>query len=153
MVQPAYGPLELSRGECLALLPSAPFGRLVFTEGAMPAVLAVNFLLTSDGVVVRTREGSAIARAAASGAVVAFQADDIDPQRRTGWTVTVVGTARAVTDAVERERLDELQLIPWLGGDRNLLVVIELGPVSGLRIGGAEPVHVDAAAQQVGAGS
>jgi hypothetical protein len=148
MVQTEYGALELSRSECLALLPSAPYGRLVFTEGALPAVLAINFLLTSDGVVLRTRENGAIARAAAAGAVVAFQADDIDPQRRSGWTVTVVGTARAVTDPVERARLDELQLIPWLDGDRNLLVVVEVGPVSGLRVGGAEPVHPAAVRKQ-----
>lgn len=144
MTESGYGAVELSRSECLSLLGSAPFGRLVLTECAMPVVLAVNFVLLPDGIVIRTRAGSTIDRAAATGAVVAFEADEIDPHRRTGWTVTVVGPCHLVQDPLEQLRLAELPLTPWVGGDRSQLVVVELGPITGRRIGGAEPAHAAA---------
>ena len=127
---------ELSRPECLALLPTVPFGRLVFTEGALPAVIPVNFLLDSAGLVVRTAPGSSVARIA-TGTVVALQADDVDTAQRCGWSVTVVGQARTVRDPVELARLEALPLSPWVAGDRNAYVVVEVGIVTGRRIGGA----------------
>lgn len=133
------GAVELSREECLSLLATAPFGRLVLTEGALPAVLPVNFLLDPAGIVIRTAEGSSTALA--DGSVVAFQADCIDPVRRAGWTVTVVGRATTVRDELQRSRLAALPLRPWAPGRRDTLVVVDLGLVSGRRIGGAEPAH------------
>lgn len=133
------GLVELSREECLALLASAPFGRLVLTEGALPAVLPVNFLLDPAGIVIRTAEGSSTSLA--DGSVVAFQADSVDPVRRAGWTVTVVGRATVVRDELLRSRLAALPLRPWAPGRRDTLVVVDLGLVSGRRIGGAEPAH------------
>lgn len=133
------GTVELSREECLSLLASAPFGRLVLTKGALPAVLPVNFLLDSAGIVIRTAVGSS--PSLADGSVVAFQADSIDPVRRAGWTVTVVGRATVVRDELQRSRLAALPLRPWAPGCRDTLVVVDLGLVSGRRIGGAEPPH------------
>lgn len=133
------GTVELSREECLSLLVTAPFGRLVLTQGALPAVLPVNFLLDAVGIVIRTSAGSSTALA--DGSVVAFQADSIDPVLRAGWTVTVVGRASVVRDEVQRSRLSALPLRPWAPGRRDTLVVVDLGLVSGRRIGGAEPAH------------
>ena len=133
------GTVELSREECLALLAGVPFGRLVITEGALPAVLPVNFLLDPAGIVIRTAEGSSTSLA--DGAVVAFQADSIDPVRQAGWTVTVVGRASIVRDELQRSRLAALPLRPWAPGRRDTLVVVDLGLVSGRRIGGPEPAH------------
>ena len=127
---------ELTRAECLALLPTAPFGRLVFTEGALPAIIPVNFLLDPAGIVIRTAEGSSVGRVA-DGSIVALQADEVDVARRTGWSVTVVGKARTAEDAVEVERLAALPLRPWAAGDRNTFVVVEIGMVNGRRIGGS----------------
>jgi hypothetical protein len=140
MMDTEYGARELSRDECLALLRTAPFGRLVFTEGALPALLTVNFVLDAAGIVLRTKEGSRICRAAAQ-SVVAFQADDIDVGTRSGWTVTVVGQASVVTDPLVVDRLAGLGLETWVAGERNTFVVVDLGLVSGLRIGGPEAPH------------
>ncbi len=125
----------LTRPECLSLLPTVPFARLVFTEGALPAVVPVNFILDSAGIVLRTAAASAVARIA-DGAVVAVQADDVDPTRRTGWSVTVVGQARRARDEGEVTRLSALPLQPWVAGERNTFVVVEIGIVTGRRIGG-----------------
>ncbi len=140
MMETEYGARELPRDECLALLPTVAFGRLVFTEGALPALLTVNFVLDSAGVVLRTTQGSRICRAA-NASVVAFQADAIDPEHRSGWTVTVVGQANVVTDPLFISRLAGLPLSTWVPGERNTFVVVDVGLVSGLRLGGAELAH------------
>ena len=131
---------ELSRQECLALLTTEPYGRLVLVRGGLPSVYPVNFVLDGAGLVIRTREGSTLC-AAAGAAAVALQADSIDRERRSGWSVTVVGRARIADDPVEVGRLAELPLQPWVRGERNVFVVVEVGMVSGQRIGGAEQVH------------
>lgn len=126
---------ELTREECLSLLATVPFGRLVFTEGALPAVIPVNFVLDAAGIVLRTAADNSVARIA-GGSIVAMQADEIDTTRRTGWSVTVVGQARTSRDPVEAARFAGLPLQPWVAGERNTFVVVEVGFVTGRRIGG-----------------
>ena len=135
---------ELDRTQALSLLATAPFGRLVFTEGALPAVLAVSFALDGGRIVVRTRTGGSIS-SAVPGQVVAFQADDLDPVRRSGWSVTVVGHASRVDDPLERDRLSALPVAPWTPGERRTVIAIDIGLVTGRRLGGAEPPHADLA--------
>jgi uncharacterized protein len=128
---------DLTRSECLAFLRSAEFGRLVFTQGALPAVLPVAFLLDGERIVLRTSAGGTVA-SSVDRMVVALQADHIDVARRSGWTVTVIGAARLVTDEPERSRLAELPLVPWVAGGRDTYVVLPADLVSGVRIGGPE---------------
>lgn len=123
----------LSRWECIALLASAPIGRIVFTDRALPAVQPVNFLLDGEAIVIRTGVGSKLA-AAASNAIVAFEADDVDAQMRTGWSVTAVGHARAVDDPEEIVRLSRLPLAPWAPGSRDHFIVVDPEQLSGRRI-------------------
>lgn len=151
----AHASRELSRAECLALLATEPYGRLILVRGGLPTVVPVNFVLDGSGIVVRTSPGSPVASAPAATAV-AFQADCIDRDTRSGWSVTVVGRARLPHDALEAERLAALPLHPWVAGDRDSYLVVELGVVSGRRIGGPEPRHVGAehvGAEHVGAES
>ncbi|MET7339651.1 pyridoxamine 5'-phosphate oxidase family protein [Nonomuraea sp. NPDC005650] len=127
----------LSREECLGLLSTAPIGRIVFTDHALPAVQPVNFQLNGHSIVIRTAIGSKLA-AATRHAVVAFEADQFDPELRTGWSVTTVGRARAVTDPDEINRLTALPLTAWAPGSRDHYIVVDAEQVSGRRIiGGA----------------
>lgn len=103
---------ELDEEECRRLLGTAVLGRLAFTEGALPAIQPVHFALLGGTVVIPTRPGSKVTAAAAH-TVVAFEVDDFDPVRRTGWSVTVVGPSRLVTDADDLAALDALGLAPW----------------------------------------
>jgi nitroimidazol reductase NimA-like FMN-containing flavoprotein (pyridoxamine 5'-phosphate oxidase superfamily) len=80
----------LDQDECLRLLQSVPLGRLVFTQGGLPAVRLVNFCIDGNTIVFASEDGEKY-RAAERGDVVAFQADDIDVDRHLGWTVTSVG--------------------------------------------------------------
>ncbi len=123
----------LSRQECLRLLSCAPIGRIVFTDRALPAVQPVNFRLDGEHIVIRTSIGSKLA-AATRHAVVAFEADEFDPDLRTGWSVTVVGHARAVHDLDEIARLAALPLTAWAPGNRDHYIVVEAEQVTGRRI-------------------
>jgi uncharacterized protein len=134
MLQTESGARDLSREECLALLPTTPVGRLVFTDRALPAVIPVNFVLDHGQIVIRTGAGSTLA-AAVRGSVVAFEVDDFDRNVKNGWTVTVTGQARQVVDPQELDRLTQLDLEPWAGGDRHNFIVIPIELVSGRRVG------------------
>ena len=134
MLQTESGARELTRDECLSLMSSVPVGRLVFTDRALPAIVPVNFLLDHGQVVVRTGASSTLA-AAVRGSVVAFEVDDFDSGARNGWCVTITGRARQVIDPDEVERLSELGLEPWAGGDKPNFVVVPVELVTGRRVG------------------
>ncbi|MEU7816968.1 pyridoxamine 5'-phosphate oxidase family protein [Pseudonocardia sp. NPDC049154] len=107
--------VDLDRAECLTLLASEGVGRVVVTQKSLPAAHPVHYVLDGEEVVFRTPRGSTLA-AAVLHAVVAFQADDVDLEGRSGWTVYGIGEAYEV---VEPGRLDALQraLSPWWGTD------------------------------------
>ncbi len=132
------GPMltRLSRGQCLRLLASARFGRIVYTRQALPAVELVNFALDHGDIIIKTDAGGKLA-AAAAGAVVAFEADDVHPGDCSGWSVTVVGQARAVTGRDEAAGLERLGLRSWAPGDRDHFIRISPGIVTGRRLGAA----------------
>jgi uncharacterized protein len=97
----------LSEEECHRLLSEGSQGHLAYTDGALPAILPVTYVLQDGQVVVATRRDGSLA-AALRGSVVAFGIDSWDGGLGTGWGVTVVGPTRLVTDPDEARRLDEL---------------------------------------------
>ncbi|MET0993803.1 MAG: pyridoxamine 5'-phosphate oxidase family protein [Mycobacterium sp.] len=136
---------DLDREQCLELLQTVRVGRLVFTEDALPAVQPVNFRLWHGHVVVRIGGGAKLA-AAARNLVVGFQADELDPDLRTGWSVTVVGHAQGITDASELVELAGTFSQPWVDGRRDHFVRIRTEQVTGRRL--RAPVDVQPTEQQ-----
>lgn len=124
---------DLDREQCLRLLETVRVGRLVFTEGALPAVHPVNFRLWRGNVVVRVAGGAKL-EAASRNLVVAFQADDLDPDLRTGWTVTVVGHAQRITDVDELVELSGTFVQPWAEGPRDHFIRIRIEKVTGRQL-------------------
>jgi hypothetical protein len=126
---------ELAPAECMTLLGTVPFGRIVFTARALPAVRLASHLVDDGRVIVRTGSDAAIISPgmAAAGTVVAYQADAIDLVRSLGWSVTVVGTAHRVTApgiaAAFRRGLSDLAD----GGD-DQVIAIDVGMVTGFRL-------------------
>ena len=114
---------QLSRDECLQLMASVPVGRVIYTQRALPAVDLVNFALHHGDIVIRTDRGGKLA-AAARGAVVAFEADCLDPAHDAGWSVTAIGPSREVTDPGEIGRLQEIGLSSWAPGVREHFIRI-----------------------------
>ena len=125
---------HLSRQECLRLVGQVPLGRIVYTRQALPAVELVNFALHDGDIVIRTDSGGKLA-AATRGAVVAFEADSMDLAAHAGWSVTVVGYSRAVTDSEEILRLVQTGLQPWAPGERDHFIRISPEIVNGRRLG------------------
>lgn len=125
---------QLTRDECLRLLASVPVGRIVYTRRAMPAVELVNFTIDAGDIVVRTDGGGKLA-AATHGAVVAFEADELDVGRRRGWSVTAVGYSREVTDPDDLARLRQVGPRPWAPGDREHFIRLTPGILTGRRLG------------------
>ena len=134
-------PRTLSREQCLALVASVPVGRVVYTDQALPAVMPMNFVLDGDEVVIHTASDSTLA-AAVRNAVVAFQADDFDPDATTGWSITITGHARLVEDTEEVARLTRLSLRPWFPAVNGQFIRIPARYVAGHRLGPA--AHTDA---------
>lgn len=117
----------LTREQAIRLLRSVPMGRVAFTYRAMPAIRPVNHMVDDAGrIIIRSHEGSAIVSTADArrGAVVTYEADQIDTCARAGWTVVVTGLARIVDDpgraAAYREALH-----PWVTGQMDYIISIE----------------------------
>ena len=134
------GLLELSQAECLRLLADAPFGRIVFTSKAMPAIRPVNHIMDGGAIIIRTRIGTA--HRSATGTVVAYEADDIGPAGTPGWSVAVVGRASPLTDELECARYRQV-LPSWVTGTRDDIIGIRPDMVDGFRLvpdsGSTEP--------------
>jgi nitroimidazol reductase NimA-like FMN-containing flavoprotein (pyridoxamine 5'-phosphate oxidase superfamily) len=123
----------LNPEQCLELLQTVRVGRLVFTESALPAVQPVNFRLHRGQVVIRVAGGAKLA-AATDRSVVAFEADELDPDLRTGWSVTVVGHAEPITEVAELLEISGTWLQPWADGRRDHFVRIRTQKVTGRKL-------------------
>ncbi|MER7572596.1 pyridoxamine 5'-phosphate oxidase family protein [Streptomyces sp. NPDC126514] len=137
----AAGPrrsIELDSVEALRLLGSVSFGRIVFTQHALPMIRPVNHVLVDSGdIVIRIHDGAALTsrtrQAGAPGVVVAYEADAIDPQTHLGWSVVVTGYAHPVTDTDELARYATV-LRPWSQQTMDHAVRIRPDLVTGVRL-------------------
>ena len=132
---PGRETVELDRDEAMWLLAGAPYGRVVFTQDALPAIRPVNHLVDNGEIILRTRLTSRLTSAvrAESTTVVAYEADDIDPVRHVGWSVVVTGFAHAVTDPARIACYQKL-LALWMDSVMDGVIAIEPGIVTGLRL-------------------
>ncbi|WP_042365651.1 pyridoxamine 5'-phosphate oxidase family protein [Streptacidiphilus neutrinimicus] len=94
----------LDHAQCLALLAACPYGRLVFTEQALPVVVPVSCLLDPDGLVIGDG-GDRRLDHLGDGDVVVFQADRPDPRGRCTESVAVTGHVERIRDPAEIGRL------------------------------------------------
>jgi uncharacterized protein len=125
----ANGVEVLGCRECFALMRSAPFGRVIFTEQALPAVEPVSFALDGDDVIVATAPGSTLA-SASRGTIVAFETDDVDADGTTGWSVILIGQTSTAGSVAE---IGRLPMRSW-PGRRDHLIRIRGEFVSGRRV-------------------
>jgi Pyridoxamine 5'-phosphate oxidase len=125
---------ELTRDESLRMMGSVPFGRVVFTSRALPAIQPVSHLLVGEQIIIRASLGAAIRSAVhGTGTVVAYQADLIDPAVRIGWSVVVIGRAhRVVSEALAVRYRRSLR--PWIDEEMDEVIAIDADLVTGCRI-------------------
>ncbi|MEU8226133.1 pyridoxamine 5'-phosphate oxidase family protein [Kribbella sp. NPDC048915] len=123
----------VSEAECLRLLGSVAIGRLVYTRNGLPAVRLVNFILDTATIVFSSGPGDKFL-AAERGDVVAFEVDDVDLERHTGWTVTAIGHLSVVSDDEAAELRRTLPIRSWLPMDNPRLVRLGVETVHGRRL-------------------
>lgn len=110
-----HGLEVLPLAQCLTLLRSRPLGRLGYIDAGQPSIVPVNHLVDGSGIVFRSLSGAKL-DSAVVGQPVAFQLDDHDPSRGTGWSVLVRGTAMLLDDPAEIARFAE-ELESWAVAD------------------------------------
>jgi hypothetical protein len=130
---PSWTAEALDDAECRRLMSTADFGRLAFTQGALPVVQPVRFAIGHGQVVIPTRAGSKLARAV-RGAVVAFEVDRLDPLTGVGWTVTVVGPAHVLTHSDDVAAAALLGVRTWIPTDHYSYVAVQIGILRGYRV-------------------
>lgn len=129
-----HGLEVLSLAQCLTLLRSRPLGRLAYIDAGQPSIVPVNHLVDGSGVVLRSLSGGKL-DAAAVGQPVAFQLDDHDPARGSGWSVLVRGNAVLVDDPAQIARFAE-ELESWAIDDPSQATWIRIvaDEISGRRL-------------------
>lgn len=111
-VTDAQGLEIIETDTCLRLLGDQYLGRVAVVSRGRPTIRPVNYLLDGRNILIRTAPGTLLA-AGRAGASAAFEVDGIDEIYHSGWSVVLQGELRAVVDADERRRLDQLPLWPW----------------------------------------
>ena len=129
-----HGLEVLPLAQCLSLLRSRPLGRLAYVDAGTPVIVPVNHLVDGHNVVLRTLAGGKLDTAIMNGQV-AFQIDDHDPARGTGWSVLVKGHAELVDDDEAISRY-EGELDSWASTDAGAMAWIRIvaDEISGRRL-------------------
>jgi nitroimidazol reductase NimA-like FMN-containing flavoprotein (pyridoxamine 5'-phosphate oxidase superfamily) len=124
-------PREISPHECEDLLRSGVIGRVALSTPDGPLIIPVNYTVVDDTIVIRTSAYSALATYGRD-AMLAFEVDHLDQERRSGWSVVARGRAWGETDADELARIRaKTSPRPWAGGSRNIYLRIRWGELSG----------------------
>lgn len=103
----------MSLDECVRLIPTQVLARLAFVFDGEPVILPVTVGLDDLAVVFRTSWGTKM-QAAIDGQPVAIEVDQVDPAKRTGWSVVVKGIASVVYDPEQTQRWERLRVPYWL---------------------------------------
>ncbi|KAA6215731.1 helix-turn-helix domain-containing protein [Streptomyces filamentosus] len=127
--------VELDETECWSLLDGRGVGRIGVEGTDGLAVFPVNYQVLDESLVFSTAPESALGRAAAAGAEVAFEEDRLDEAFRRGWSVLLVGPVHALSDPAEAMGMSRAVTVrPWSGDGRDTVVRLVPRRVTGRRI-------------------
>lgn len=126
---------RLDEATALELLAAAPYGRIVFVRDGEPEIRPMSHIVDDRQVIIRTRLVAAVSDTLAghSGLRMTYEADDMDIERRLGWSVIVSGTAAPVADPARQAHYKQ-QLRTMLAGADDTIIAIEPKTVTGIRI-------------------
>ncbi|MBV8304448.1 MAG: pyridoxamine 5'-phosphate oxidase family protein [Acidimicrobiia bacterium] len=125
----------LTESECQTLLRQASLGRVGVATAGVAMMMPVTYAMVGDDVVFRTGVGLKL-DAARAGKTMTFEVDAFDPERRSGWSVLVVGTGEEIEPSDLYGR-DALSLWPAAPGQRHHVVRIRTDLLTGRRFGPA----------------
>ncbi|MFB9836907.1 pyridoxamine 5'-phosphate oxidase family protein [Actinoallomurus acaciae] len=120
----------LGRDTCLSLLCSVDVGRVAWaTDDGEVTVVPVNFTLAGEDIVFGTAAGGKL-DAVRSGRMISFEADDLEPALRSGWSVLAVGRAEITAETEPAG----LWPVPWDRRPKPYLIRLHPERVSGYRL-------------------
>lgn len=124
----------IDHDECVELLAADEIGRLAYNAGHSPTIVPVNYRMDGEAVVFRTDAGMKLD--VGRRAPVAFEVDAFDRATRSGWSIVVTGWFEEVTeyDAATYDRVHELPVDPWAGGEKDHWVRIVPSRITGRRV-------------------
>jgi nitroimidazol reductase NimA-like FMN-containing flavoprotein (pyridoxamine 5'-phosphate oxidase superfamily) len=128
---------RMDRAECFALLEAEDVGRLAVVQGDMPAIFPVNYLLDGEDIVFRSAPGTKVVHGA--DAPAAFEIDHLDRAERRAWSIVATGHLEVVDprdDAMARLR--QLPIRPWAAGDKDIVMRLVVGTITGRVLGGPD---------------
>jgi nitroimidazol reductase NimA-like FMN-containing flavoprotein (pyridoxamine 5'-phosphate oxidase superfamily) len=124
---------ELAPHQCWALLRGTELGRLALVLEGHPEIFPITYLVDHGAVVFRTAPGSKLSAIHAQGAeqLVAFEADGVEGE--VAWSVVIKGRAKEVTGLYDAIHSALLPLHPHQGGQKDHLVEVMPGEITGRR--------------------
>jgi nitroimidazol reductase NimA-like FMN-containing flavoprotein (pyridoxamine 5'-phosphate oxidase superfamily) len=121
----------LSERQCRDLLTTSDLARVAWQTADGPQVLPVTYVCYGDTFVFRTSPYGPLSEMIEP-TDVALEVDDLDQQRRSGWSVVVQGSAAAVAEPAEMVHLWTVAgLVPWAPGIRNVFIQVTPRRISG----------------------
>ncbi|HET6667833.1 MAG TPA: pyridoxamine 5'-phosphate oxidase family protein [Intrasporangium sp.] len=130
-------PVDLSYEQSLELLKRGDLGRVAVCTPSGPRIFPVNYTVVEDSVVFRTAPYTVLGTYA-GGSRLSIEVDEVDRERRVGWSVVATGRGTVVDDR------DEIAAIrtsgepsPWAGGSRLLYLRLHWDELTGRGIGDA----------------
>ena len=133
--------VELTVAECRDLLATDTVGRVAFVTPSGPRIVPVNYALDGAALEVRTTSYSELA-IYAPGTEIAFEIDQLDSERRRGWSVVAHGVCeRADPPGSGSWHRDGPAPEPWAGGVRPVFLRLPWRELTGRRVGGIHWPH------------
>jgi uncharacterized protein len=121
---------ELTLDECERLLTEHKAGRVGLNAPAGPQILPVTYAYYAKTIVFRTSPYGVLSSLGPH-TRVAFEIDDIDEDRESGWSVLVLGSAERVTQEHTLSSLWKDGPVPWAEGTRNMFIMITPETITG----------------------
>lgn len=115
------------------LLGTVRVGRVALPDDPSPTVLPVDHVVHDGMVIFRTVEGAKLEAAQAHGPA-SFQADGVDVEHGTGWSVLVRGHLDEMTEPDEEQQAAIDRLHPLVGGARPYVVALTIESITGRRV-------------------
>lgn len=121
----------LSADTCRQLLGEVPVGWLAHCTDQGVHMVPVNFSLHAEEIILRASYGETL-DAAVHGRTMTFAVSEFDAETRTGWSVTVRGTAHLLGDDLVNPGLPTVE--PWAEPERTVPIGLPLTTISGRRV-------------------
>ena len=122
---------ELGWQQCYELLATQEVARVAWQAADALQILPVTDILFEGAIYFRTSTHSIVSELARP-TEVALEVDELDEERRTGWSVVVHGRSGSVAPLENLSQRWELEsLMPWAAGLRTLVVSVVPSEISG----------------------